>query len=294
MKTGYFPILLLSAPTTLLCVEPDPPVSCTLCGQWNVAHEPFRLFGNTYYVGTALSSLLIVTDEGLILLDAGLPQSAPLIDAGISKLGFSSRDIRIIVNSHTHFDHTAGIAAMQRESGAKVLASPEAEQSLATGIYHPEDPQLAFGDTFPPTGNIRVISDGESIELGNQSITAHFTPGHTPGGTSWTWQSCEDERCLDMVYADSLTAVAAPGYRFTEHPHVVDALRRSIEVVATLPCDIMVSTHPEVSGLFAKYERFVQTGNRDAFIDDESCAVYAAGALQTLETRLASESAGNE
>jgi metallo-beta-lactamase class B len=275
-------------------LEPDPPISCTQCAQWNIPHEPFRLYGNTFYIGTALSSLLIVTNDGLILLDAGLPQSAPLLDANIRQLGFSSRDIRFIINSHTQFDHAAGIAAMQRESGAVVLASPEALQPLATGHYHPDDPQLAFGDTFPPTTNIRTVRDGETLQLGNQSITVHFTPGHTPGGTSWTWQSCEAGRCLDMVYADSLTAVSAPGYRFTDHPEVVVALRNSIAVVATLPCDIMVSTHPEVSGLFGKLERARATGSEDAFIDKASCTDYAAGALETLETRLASESAGNK
>jgi metallo-beta-lactamase class B len=275
-------------------LEPDPPISCTQCEQWNVAHEPFRLFGNTYYVGTALSSLLIVTVDGLILLDAGLPQSAPLLDDNIRKLGFSSREIRFIINSHTHFDHAAGIAAMQRESGAEVLASPAAVEPLATGHYHPDDPQLAFGDTFPPTSNIRTVSDGETLQLGNQAITVHFTPGHTPGGTSWTWQSCEGDRCMNMVYADSLTAVSAPGYRFTDHPEVVAALRQSIAVVAALPCDIMVSTHPEVSGLFGKLERARATGSEDAFIDHAACTDYASGAVRTLETRLASESAGNE
>jgi metallo-beta-lactamase class B len=276
-------------PLSASCLEPDPPIDCTLCKQWNTPHAPFKLHGNTWYVGTNLSSLLIVTDAGLILLDAGLSQSAPLIATNIAALGYSTRDIRFITTSHTHFDHAAGIAALQRESGAIVLASPEAESPLATGNYHAEDPQLAYSDTFPPTTNIRVVDDGETIALGNQAITVHLTPGHTPGGTSWTWQSCESGRCLDMVYTDSLTAVSAPGYRFTEHPEVVAQLRASIATIAALPCDIMVSTHPEASQLFEKLAQVEFEGSLEGFINRNGCREYAAEATKTLDARLDSE-----
>src|SRR5262249_8028778 len=96
-------------------VVPDAAKSCPQCAAWNAPQEPFRIFGNTYYVGTAeLSAILVADDAGLVLLDAALPQSAPLIAASIEKLGFDSTDLRLIVNSHTHFDHAGGIAALQR------------------------------------------------------------------------------------------------------------------------------------------------------------------------------------
>lgn len=122
--------LLLIASTAALAApegkhfRADAPMTCAACDEWNAPHEPFRVFGNTYYVGVAgLSAVLIASEDGLILLDAGLPQSAPLIDASIRKLGLRTEDIRLIVNSHAHFDHAGGIAALQRASGARVAAS---------------------------------------------------------------------------------------------------------------------------------------------------------------------------
>src|SRR5215210_4899839 len=104
---------------------PDPPSTCSDCAEWNAPQEPFRLFGNSYYVGPAgLSSVLITSAEDLILLDGALPQSAAVIDAHIRALGFDTEKIRVIGNSHAHYDHAGGIAALQRATGAAVLASP--------------------------------------------------------------------------------------------------------------------------------------------------------------------------
>src|SRR5499426_653771 len=123
-------------------LAPDPPKKCEPCAGWNAAQEPFRVFGNTYYVGVAgLSSVLIASDKGLILLDGALPQSAPLIDANIRKLGFRTEDIRLILNSHAHYDHAGGIAALQRASGAAVAASPSGARAIQSGGPPADDPQ---------------------------------------------------------------------------------------------------------------------------------------------------------
>src|SRR6478735_3186502 len=112
----------------------DRPKACESCAVWNGVQEPFRVFGNTYYVGVAgLSAVLIASDKGLILLDGGLPQSAPLIDASIRKLGFRTEDLRLIVNSHAHYDHAGGIAALQRFTGATVAASAAGARAIETG-----------------------------------------------------------------------------------------------------------------------------------------------------------------
>lgn len=275
--------------------QPDPPIDCGACEGWNRAQEPFRLFGNTYYVGVrGLSALLIASSDGLILLDGGLPQSAAPIDASIRKLGFRTEDIRLIVNSHAHFDHAGGIAALQRASGATVAASPSGADALRRGMPAEDDPQHDFGDGFPAVPDVRVVEDGETLDVGDQAITVHFTPGHTPGGTSWTWRSCEGERCLDMVYADSLTAVSAPGFRFTgddTRPSIVTSFRESIATVASLPCDILVSTHPEFSNLFEKLERRESGGDPEALVDRGACRDYAAGATKTLDRRIEEERA---
>ena len=283
-------LLLAQAGSSL---RPDTAIDCDSCAGWNRAQEPFRIFGNTYYVGVAgLSAILIVSDDGLILLDGGLPQSAARIDASIRKLGFRTEDVRLILNSHAHYDHAGGIAALQRVSGATVAASPAAVEALRQGIPTADDPQHAFGGHFAPVENLRAIEDGESLSVSDLKIVVHFTPGHTPGGTSWTWRSCEGSRCLNMVYADSLTAVSAPGFHFTgddAHPDIVERFRESIATVANLPCDILVSTHPEFSNLFEKLDERESGGDPEALVDERACRDYAAGATKTLDKRIATE-----
>jgi len=276
-------------------LRPDTAIDCDACAGWNRAQEPFRLFGNTYYVGVrGLSAILVVSDDGLILLDGGLPQSAARIDANIRKLGFRTENIRLIGNSHAHFDHAGGLAALQRASGAAVAASPAGAKALRQGVATADDPQYAYAESshFPPVTKLRVVEDGETLNVGDQQITVHFTPGHTPGGTSWTWRSCEGARCLDMVYADSLTAVSGPGFRFTgddTHPSIVETFRTSIATVANLPCDILVSTHPEFSNLFEKLGRREKGVDPEALVDERACRDYAAAATETLDKRVAKE-----
>jgi metallo-beta-lactamase class B len=278
-------------------VQPDPPKVCSSCEQWNAPHQPFRIFGNTYYVGVAgLSSILIASKDELILLDGALPQSAPLIAANIRTLGFRVEDIRLIVNTHTHFDHAGGIAALQRESHAIVAASPDSAAALKRGEPAADDPQYAFGREstwFPRVPHVRVIRDNEVLRAGELAITAHFTPGHTPGGTTWTWRSCEGSSCLDFVYADSLNPVSAPGFRFTgdtAHPSRVEAFNRSIAVVAALPCDVLLAPHPDSIDMESKLRRRQQMPV-DPFIDAQACKAYAASAQRKLEQRIAEERA---
>jgi metallo-beta-lactamase class B len=109
--------------------------------------------------------------------------------------------------------------------------------------------------SFPPVKAVRVVADGETLHVGDIAVTAHFTPGHTPGGTTWTWRSCEENRCLDIVYADSLSAVSSPDFRYTQVPGLVEQFRHSIAVVGTLPCDVLVTVHPEFADLAGKLQR---------------------------------------
>ena len=292
------------APTPLAQrgLVPDAPHSCERCDEWNAPREPFRVFGNTYYVGTAgLSSVLIVSGDGLILLDGGLPQSAPRIDASIRKLGFDTADIRLILNSHTHYDHAGGIAALQRASGAKVAASPGAAGALENGGPLRDDPQFGFGASarFPKVKRVQVIRDGEVLRVGDVAITAHFTPGHTPGGTTWTWRACEGKRCLDLVYADSLTPVSAPGFHFggtpgrggaSDRPGVDAPLRRSIARVAALSCDILMTAHPDASTLANPDV----PGNPAVLVDPQACRAYADRMSRSLDQRLEEERTGHE
>lgn len=284
-------VLLVAALQNAPALKPDPDKVCDNCAAWNEPREPFRIFGNTYYVGPdGLSALLITSDSGHILLDAGLPQSAPVIDRHIRRLGFRTEDIRLIGASHAHYDHVGGIAALQRVSGAAVAMSPPGVRALVAGGPTSDDPQYDIGvrqNAFPPVANTRAVRDGEVLRVGGLEITAHFTPGHTPGGTSWTWRSCEGTRCLNMVYADSLTSVSADGFRFTGgggKPDITPAFFQSIEKIERLACDVIVSTHPGMTNLAEKVQR-----GAAAFVEPDGCRRYAATARTALNRRIGQE-----
>ncbi len=226
-----------------------------------------------------------------MLLDGDLPESTANIVAGIRALGFRIDDVKVIASSHVHFDHAGGIAELQRLSGARVVASQASAPILKHGGVGRDDPQ--FGSLAPirAVKRVRAVKDGETLHVGPIALTAHLTPGHTPGGTSWTWISCENGRCLNIVYADSLTAVSADGYLFTKHSHALKDFERSFATLAALPCDILVSTHPEVSGLWDRLAKREQ-GDANALVDATACRRYVDGARDRLAKRVAEETAG--
>lgn len=281
-------------PATLV---PDPPAQCSSCAEWNTPRQPFKVYGNTYYVGPGgVSALLITTPRGHILVDTGLQQSAEVIDRNIRALGFKTTDVKLILTSHGHFDHVGGVHALQRYTGATVLASVNTARALALGAPVPEDPQAPRVpvDYFPKAENVRVVKDGEVVSLGGVSVTAHYVPGHTPGATTWTWPSCEGARCLNMVYADSLSSISNDGFRYTgdaTHPSLVESFRASIRKVEALPCDIMISTHPVASNLDEKVKKraAMTPGSADPMIDPAACRTLAAGAMKALDARVKTE-----
>lgn len=278
--------------------QADAPKLCDACDEWNAPQQPYRVFGNTWYVGSAgLGAVLVTSSAGHVLLDGGLPQSATRIDANIRALGFRTEDVRLIVNSHAHYDHAGGIAALQRRSGARVAASASGARALLAGQPPADDPQSGFGreaNGFPAVAGVRAAADGETLRVGELAITAHYTPGHTPGATSWTWRSCEGERCLDVVYADSLNAVSAPGFRFTgdaSHPSLVEGFERSVDAVAALPCDILLTVHPGFSRMNEALRRRGSTPSSAPVTDPQACRAYAEDARRRLARRIAEERA---
>lgn len=250
---------------------------------WNEPAPPARIFGNTYYVGTCgISAILITGPRGHVLIDGATDQASRSIAANIERLGFRMRDVKLILNSHEHIDHAGGIAALQRLSGAQVVVRNPAVPALTSGRTQTDDPQHGSLPPFPRTVIGRLVRDREVVRLGPLRLTAHATPGHAPGGTSWTWRSCEGRRCLDIVYADSLTAVSADGYRFSAHPAYLDAFRSSLVRVGDLRCDLLLTPHPGASSLFARFAsgRLAEPG---------ACRAYAGRATQILQTRLGAE-----
>ena len=278
---ALFLLLLISGSVTAVAQD-----------DWNTPHEPFRIFGNTYYVGTAgLSAILITSNAGHILIDGGLAQSAALIAANIRTLGFEPRDVRLILNSHEHFDHAGGLAALQRETGARVAASPAAARALRQGHPTPEDPQYGSGlkVRFDSIQNVETFADRATLRVGPLAIAAHFTPGHTSGATTWVWRSCEGSRCVDVVYADSLTPVSDDGFRFTGDATRLSSFGASIARVEQLPCDVILAPHPALTDFARKAARLKAGAAENPFIEPNACCTYAAAARRRLKQRITDE-----
>ena len=252
---------------------------------WSDAATPAHIYANVYMVGTCgITSLLITTPEGHFLIDGATAESAAGIAANIRKLGFEPKDVRYILASHEHIDHAGGLAELKRITGAKFVTRMEAKGAMESGKPGPTDPQLG---SLPPFEGLKadlVLRDGDKLNLGKQMLTMIATPGHTPGGTSWTWKSCERAKCLQIVFSDSLNAVSADTYRFTDHPTYVATLRNSITLISSLEnCDILISPHPGQSELFDRLS------DRSRLVDRTGCARYAKAAEDRLEARMAKE-----
>lgn len=261
-------------------------------GDWDAPQEPFALYGNAYYVGPqGVGAVLVTSPAGHILIDAGTPKSPAAIAASIRKLGFKVEEVKYILTSHEHGDHVGGAAALQALTGATVIGSAASTPVLASGKPNPADPQFGSLSDMAPVAKTRAVRDGDVVTLGPLAITAHDTPGHTPGGLSWTWQSTENGRTVNMVYADSLNAFGLHGFRYggdARWPQAKAQLEASIAKIAGLDCDILVSAHPDGAGLWERKAKQAQLGNA-AFIDAEACRTYAALGRQRLAKQLQEE-----
>jgi metallo-beta-lactamase class B len=285
---------LVLALATLAPGQSGAPVSsCANCPVWNTPQRPFRIYGNTYYVGPrGLTSILLTSKAGHVLIDAALPESASQIVANIRSLGFRIEDVKLIVNSHVHFDHGGGIAELQRLSGAKVAASPWSAEVLTKSGVGKGDPQ--FGSISPVALVPRAdfLRDGQTLRVGDIKLTAHFTPGHTPGGTSWTWKSCEQGRCLNLVYSDSMTPVSADGFRFSdsrEYPTALRDFEKSFAFLRAAPCDVLLTSHPEASELWQRLEGRERGVRPNPMITPNACKALAGRAAEQLRNRLEAE-----
>jgi metallo-beta-lactamase class B len=264
-----------------------PNVLVGTCGErygWEDPAPPVHVYGDTYYVGTCgISSILIVSSAGHILIDGGTEKNAKFVAANVERLGYRLRDIKYILNSHEHYDHTGGIKELQLLTGAKFIALAASKPMLEAGHSFRDDPQLELLKPFPPIHVDGMIRDGGVVRLGKLKLTAHSTPAHSPGSTSWTWRSCEQGKCIGMAYADSLTVPVDKDYRLLDHPAHVVEFRAALGKVAVLPCDLLMTPHPNVSNFF---ERLV---GRAPLIDSSACAAYAGRGAGNLDTQLKSE-----
>lgn len=252
---------------------------------WDKPAPPYRIHGQTYYVGTCgISAILIVGDNGLALIDSGTRAGSEVVEANIARLGRSITEVQALLVSHEHHDHIGGMARLQQLSGAAVHAGPAAMPVIRTGEADPRDPQAELHEAMEPvTGAIRAVDDGETLVIAGIDITGIATPGHTPGAMSWQWQSCEGGECLTIVYGDSLSPVSADDYRFTDHPDYVPMFRGGIARLAGLDCDLLLTPHPAASDMRTRLS------GQAAWIDSDGCKAYAEKVGKRLDDRLANE-----
>jgi metallo-beta-lactamase class B len=267
--------------------------ACTGRDGWSDAAPPARIYGNTYYVGTCgITVLLVTSPKGHVLIDGATDEAVPSILANIRTLGFNPRDIRFIIGSHEHLDHMGGFAALKAATGAKLLVSAAARPVVETGKTDAQDPQFGIIPAMKPVAVDNILTyppepgwiiTGEPTRV--MSLTPRPTPGHTDGGTSWTWQSCDGANCVTFAYIDSMTPVSADNYRFTDHPERVAPFRETFNRVSKLPCDILVTPHPELSDLFERLR------GAKPLIDNAGCRTLVQAMRKRLDDRLMKEAA---
>jgi len=214
---------------------------------WTQPTAPFRIAGNIYYVGTkGLAAYLIVTPKGLILLDATMEQNVPAIEANIKALGHKLSDVKILLNSHAHFDHAGGLAVMKRDTGAQLDAMEGDVWALENGKH--------FGDqnyvgTFAPVKVDRHLKDGDTVALGGVTMTALLTAGHTRGCTTWTMTLKVRAGTKNVVFPCSLSVAGNKLYGNKAYPGIVDDYRASFKRMAAMKADLVLPAHPELAGV---------------------------------------------
>ncbi len=259
---------------------------CTDWDDWDKAGPPYRIYGNSYYVGTCgISAILITSADGHILIDGATAAGAEVIAANIKTLGFSLRDVKLLLHSHEHFDHVAGLAKLQQLSGATLLASPEAAPVLTSGVVAAADPQAGMHQPFPAARVDGLVTAGQRVTLGKLSLMPVATPGHTLGALSWQWTSCEAQQCQVLVYADSLSPVSSDSYRFSQHLSYLKAYRAGLDKLAALECQILLTPHPSASNMRSRLQ------SSEGLTDANGCVVYSQAVKQRLQKRLTEETA---
>ncbi|MFC3551083.1 subclass B3 metallo-beta-lactamase [Lysobacter cavernae] len=248
---------------------------------WRQPVAPFAIADRSWYIGTeGLSALLIKTDAGAVLIDGGMPQAADMLLTRMRELGIAPSELKLILHSHAHADHAGPLAAVQRATGAQLLSNAESAALLARGGSN----DLHYGDglLYPAPRVDRLVMDGETVELGGLHFTAHFTPAHTPGSISWTWTDRKDGKPLRIAYTDSLSA---PDYQLIDnprYPHIVDDYRRGFAAVRTLPCDLLLTPHPDASG-------WTPANTAAPHKSPMTCSTYAERAEKAFDAQLSKQ-----
>ena len=218
---------------------------------WNKPTEPFHVIDNVWYVGTeGLSAFLFTTPEGHILLDGTTPQGAPVIEANIAKLGFKLSDVKVLLNSHAHFDHSGGLAKLKRDTGATLAAMEGDVSALEGGFYLGSEDVTSMN--APPVKVDRVLKDGDTVKLGGVTLTAHLTPGHSRGCTSWGATLKDQGKAYEALVFCSATVAANRITPPLQYEGIVEDYRKTFAKTKQMKVDIPLAPHPEFFQLLEK------------------------------------------
>lgn len=257
--------------------------------KWNTPTEPFKMIGNVYYVGTAgLSSYLIASPQGHILVDTVMPESTSLITANIEKLGFKITDIKYLLNTHAHIDHTGGFAEIKKASGAQMVAG-EADKPLLEGGYYPgarENKALQF----PAVKVDRTVREGDMVTLGDITLTARETPGHSPGCTSWAFTVKDGDATRSVLIFCSGTVALNKLVGSPTYPGIVDDYRKTFARAKDMKADVLLAPHPEMYGMVEKRAKLTE-GGPNPFVNPGEFNAYAATLEKAFEDALAKQTA---
>jgi metallo-beta-lactamase class B len=252
---------------------------------WNQPVEPFRIIGNIYYVGASdVTSFLITTPEGHIVLDGGFVETAPMILANIERLGFKPGDVRVLLSSHAHYDHAGGLAALKKTTGATFYASNEDAPALARGGL--DDPQFGDRFPFPRIDADRLLRNRSKVTLGGTTVIGHITAGHTRGCTTFTMRAGGK----DVLFMCSPSV--PPEYKLVGNPRYPDAVgdyRAHFATLKSLPCDVPLAAH---GSFFKLEEKRKRLGTGNPFIDPEGCRDFIGRAEERFE-RMVREQGGS-
>ena len=272
--------LAIAASAPLLLGAADPPA-------WTRPQAPFPIAGPITYVGSeGIAAYLIKTSAGAILIDGTLAENATMVEHNIAAAGVRPRDVKLILVTHAHFDHAAGVAALKRATGARVVAGVGDVRALETGVPPGE---TSYGMVrFPAVHVDRGVRDGDKVTLGNVTLTARATPGHTPGCTTWTMRIPAKPRALDVVFPCSVSVAGNRLIGNRAYPGIVADYRRSIAMLGTLHADIVLPSHPELADVIARGKRY-KAGDATAFVDPGLLSKIVAKARTAFDADLAKQ-----
>lgn len=277
-----FPLLLAAS----LLAQADP--------TWTEPFPAFKIVGNVYYVGSrGLASYLITTPQGHILINSNLVSSVPQIRESVEKLGFHFSDVKILLISHAHWDHDAGSADLKKLTGARYMVMdadvPVVESGGKTDFQYGNNASMLY----PPAKVDRILHDRDQVTLGGVVLTAHLTPGHTKGCTTWTLKVNDGGKTYNVVIVGSPNV--NPGYKLVnnaKYPTIAADYEKMFRVLNQLPCDIFLGAHGAYYNMEEKFAK-LKTGGANPFIDPEGYKSFVSEKEEAFRSELAKQSAAH-